>query len=111
MTTDQKAKQLSSDKARVLADAVRNTELAETEAWADLDILSTNTHIEAVEVFEDEIRSDGERFEGPINVHVTLQYSDDVTLSETFPGRFEGSWKSGAPSVERITVDTSSFTD
>ncbi|MBH5371553.1 hypothetical protein [Bradyrhizobium glycinis] len=43
-----------------------------------------------VEAFEDEIRKHGHRFEGPLNVHVTLQYPEGVTLSETFPGRFGG---------------------
>ena len=99
-----------SPKQAQVADAVRNIELSETEAWSDLDVLSSNTMVEAIEVFEDEIRSDGSHFEGPINVHVTLRYPEDVTLSETFPGRFEASWKSGRPSIDRVRVDTSSFT-
>ena len=43
------------EKTRVIADAVRNVELSKMEAWNDLDVLSLNTHIEAIEVFEDEI--------------------------------------------------------
>jgi hypothetical protein len=96
--------------ALAIAEAVRKLELSETEAWADLDVLSSNTHVEAIEVFEDEIRYDGNRYEGPINVHVTLRYPENVTLSETFPGRFEAKWKGGRPSIESVRVDTSSFT-
>lgn len=102
--------ELKPDQLRALAEAVRGTDLAGTKAWDDLDILSSNTHVEAIEVFEDEIRFDGSRIEGPINVHVTLQYSGDVILSESFPGRFEATWKNGKPSIDRILVDTSSFT-
>ncbi len=96
-------------KARVIAAAVRNLEFTETEAWSDLDALSSNTRIEAVEVFEDAIRYVGEKFQGPINVHVSLQYPEDVTFTETFPGRFEGKWKEGEPLIDRVAVDTSSF--
>jgi hypothetical protein len=88
---------------------VKHLELSTTKAWDDLDVLSSNTRIEAIEVFEDEIRQAGDKFEGPINVHVTLQYSEDVMLSETFPGRFEGEWKNSKPSIYSVTVDTSSF--
>jgi|ERR1700722_8695517 hypothetical protein len=98
------------EKARAIAAAVRTVELSTTEAWSDLDMLSSNTHIEAIEVFEDEIRQAGDgKFEGPINIHVTLQYPENVTISETFPGRFEGDWKSDCPSIEKVAVDTSSF--
>jgi hypothetical protein len=108
--TNKKSPPLNPDQLRAVAEAVRGTELVGTEAWGDLDILSSNTHVEAIEVFEDEIRFDGSRIEGPINVHVTLQYPEDVVLSETFPGRFEASWEKGKPSINRILVDTSSFT-
>lgn len=65
--------------------------------------------IEGIEVFEEEIRTDGDAFEGLINVHVTLQYSEGVTMSETFPGRFEGKWKGNKPVIDTVSVDTSSF--
>ncbi|WFU18545.1 hypothetical protein [Bradyrhizobium sp. CB3481] len=96
--------------AHAIAEAVRNLQLAGTQAWDELDALSFNTHVEAVEVFEDEIRVNGTRFEGPINVHVTLRYPENVTLSETFPGCFEARWQDNAPSIDRVFVDTSSFT-
>ncbi len=96
-------------RVRAIADAVRNVEITETEAWSDLDALSTNTNIEALEVFEDEIRIEEPEFKGPINFHVTLQYPENLTWSETFPGRFEGEWKDGEAVIHRVTVDTSSF--
>lgn len=108
MTHDMTASK-SSERNRLIADAVRNLELSATKAWNDLDVLSSNTYIEAIEVFEDEIRESGGKFAGPINVHVTLQYPEDVTLSETFPGRFEGQWKDDRPLINTVMVDTSSF--
>ena len=54
---------VSTEKTRAIADAVRNVELSKMEAWSDLDVLSSNTHIEAIEVFEDEIWTD--RWEDP----------------------------------------------
>ncbi|WP_315707343.1 MULTISPECIES: hypothetical protein [unclassified Bradyrhizobium] len=96
--------------AHAIAEAVRSLQLTQTEVWNELDALSFNTQVEAVEVFEDEIRVNGARFEGPINVHVTLGYPENVTLSETFPGRFEARWRDDAPSIDRVFVDTSSFT-
>lgn len=106
----EKSSSAPSRQTHEIAEAVRNVEIVGTEAWSELDLLSSSTLIEAVEVFEDEIRFDGTRFAGPINVHVTLRYGKDVTLSETFPGRFEARWKGDAPSIDRILVDTSSFT-
>lgn len=105
------ARKLDTDlrKSRQIAEAVRNIELTETAAWSDLDVLSSRTMIEAIEVFEDEIRAFDDAFEGPINVHVTLQYPENITMSETFPGRFEGRWKANKPVIENVSVDTSSF--
>jgi|SRR5580700_4302820 hypothetical protein len=99
----------SMKRIRAIADAVRQVELSTMEAWSDLDMLSSNTHIEAIEVFEDEIRERDGKFQGPINIHVTLEYADNVTLSDTFPGRFEGEWKQDRPLINRVAVDTSSF--
>jgi Predicted pPIWI-associating nuclease len=100
---------VSPEKARSIADAVSNTVLSETQSWSDLDVLSSNTHVEGIEVFEEEIRAAGGKFEGPINVHVMLNYSEGVTISETFPGRFEGTWEGDRPSIENVLIDTSSF--
>jgi hypothetical protein len=97
---------------RAVAAAVRDIEVSETEAWDHLNALSSNTHVDAVEVFVDEIKVRADSFEGPINVHCTLQYANDkdgLTLSETFPGRFEGTLSPEGPVVRRLTVDTSGF--
>lgn len=102
---------LTSEQTSAIVDAVKGIDLSTTDAWGDLDILSTSTQIEAIEVFEDEIRGTDRYFEGPVNVHVTLEYSDDVTLSETFPGRFSGRFVDGQIRIESLHVDTSSFTN
>lgn len=97
---------------QAVATAVREIDLSGTEAWADLDALSSNTHVDSVEVFADEIKVRGGSFEGPINVHCTLNYgngADGLTVSETFPGRFEGSLSPAGPVILRLKVDTSSF--
>lgn len=93
-----------------IINAVKDVDLTDTEAWNDLDILSSNTRIEAIEVFGEEIKKNGKRIAGPINVYVTLNYPENTTLSERFPGRFEGEWSDGKPEIHRITVNTSSFT-
>jgi hypothetical protein len=97
--------------ARII-DAVRNVELTQTGAWSALDGLSSNTRVDLIETFQDEIRFDGRRFRGPVVFHVTLQYGggeDEVTLSEAFPGRFEGHFKDDRPIIDDVDVDTSSF--
>ena len=104
-----KKQETQSEKTRRIANAVRDVQLNGTAAWNDLDALSSKTLVNAIEVFEDEIRSVGDSFEGPINVHVTLQYQEDVTMSETFPGRFEGKWTANIPIIENVFVDTTSF--
>ncbi|AWN42504.1 hypothetical protein [Methylobacterium durans] len=97
---------------RAVAAAVRDIDVSETEAWDDLDALSSNTHVDAVEVFADEIKLRADGFEGLVNVHCTLNYGNDkdgLTLSETFPGRFEGTLSPEGPIIRRLTVDTSGF--
>ena len=96
-----------------IADALRSIEITDTEAWGDLDSLSNRTIVETIEVFEDEIKIHGDAFKGLFNVHCKLNYGngdDAFTLSETFPGRFEGHISDGQTvNIESVTVDTSGF--
>jgi hypothetical protein len=96
-----------------IADALRNTELTDTDVWNELIILSDRTTIGAIEVFEDEIKIRDSSFEGLFNVHCQLLYGngdDAFTLSETFPGRFEGQiTERDGVKFSKITVDTSGF--
>jgi hypothetical protein len=96
-----------------IADSLRDIEIADTEAWSELDVLSNRTIIEAIEVFEDEIKIRENAFEGLFNIHCQLSYGHGAaafTLSETFPGRFEGHLlEGGEVDLERVMVDTSGF--
>jgi hypothetical protein len=97
---------------RIAAEAARAQEFTETEAWDDLSVLSANTQVDTLEVFEDEIILEGERFTGPLLWHVTLHYGsgdDAFTSSDSFPGTFEGELKDGKARITRMTADTSSF--
>lgn len=94
--------------------AVKATELVETEAWQDLIALSSNTYVDTIETFDDEVRIDGDRFEGPLTWHVTLHYNqhaseDELVISDSFPGSFEGRFENGVPVIERMLAEVSSF--
>ncbi|WP_395021960.1 hypothetical protein [Dongia sp.] len=97
---------------RLIAEAVRAMDVSETDAWTDLAVISYNTIVDTIEVFEDEIVCDGARFRGPIVWHVTLTYGqgdDEFTSSDSFPGTFEGEMRNNAAVVEKMTADVSSF--
>lgn len=100
------------DVRQMVADAVRAVEFTETDAWGHLDVLSMATEVDNLEVFEDEILLEGNKFSGSLLWHVTLVYHDpegDLTLTESFPGSFEGRIRDGRADVEFVTADTSSF--
>lgn len=104
---------LKSLRESILA-AVKAHELTETEAWQDLSALSSNTHVDTLETFDDEVRIDGDRFEGPLTWHVTLHYGqhdsdDELIASDSFPGSFEGRVDEGVPVIERMLAKVSSF--
>ncbi len=97
-----------------IADTVRDAEFTETEAWNDLSVLSNNTIVDTVEVFEDEIRIQGDAFEGPLLWHVTLEYGGKeggFSSADSYPGRFSGEYKNGEVILASMTADTSSFYD
>jgi len=105
--------QLKALRENIIA-AVKATELTETEAWQDLSALSSNTYVDTIETFDDEVRIDGDRFKGPLTWHVTLQYGqhaseDELVISDSFPGSFEGHLENGVPVVERMLAEVSSF--
>jgi hypothetical protein len=107
---------MTSDEERrlrhVAAEAVRDADPARTEAWASLGALSSATRVDSLEVFEDEILLGGEGFRGSVLWHVTLVYNDPegpITLTNSFPGHFEGVFRGEEAEVHRVTADTSSF--
>jgi hypothetical protein len=90
-------------------------ELTETSAWNDLDVLSTHTYIDGIEVDPAGIIfENGKKFHGVVNIYVLLEYgpngSDNFQTSESFLGRFHGHLEpDGKPVVDDVTVDTSPF--
>ena len=76
------------ERQRMVAEAVREVDPTTTDAWADLDALSSSTSVDSLEVFEDEILLDDEGFQGSLLWHVTLVYHDpegNLTLTDSFP--------------------------
>ncbi len=105
--------QLKTLRENIIA-AVKATELTETDAWQALSALSSNTYVDTIETFDDEVRIDGDRFEGPLTWHVTLYYGqhaseDELIISDSFPGSFEGRLEDGVPLIERMLAEVSSF--
>lgn len=100
---------------RRIADAVKAVELSETSAWADLDILSTHTRVEGIDVEPDGVIFEPDHhFRGVVNIYVSLQYGSDgddgFTSSESFLGEFSGELDANSvPHVGDITVDTTEF--
>ena len=95
-----------------IVSAVRGIDPANTEAWKDLSLLESTPRVDAVETFEKEVQIDGAKFSGALLWHVTLTYGsldDQIVSSESFPGKFEGHIIEGVPSIDRMTIDTSSF--
>lgn len=99
----------------LIADAVRNADLTQFSAWSDLDALSTNTQLDDIEIFEDEIFRDGKKFKGNCNFYIVLNFGqgdDAVVITESFSGTFEGHLDAkNRPTIDDIHADTSSFTD
>ncbi|MER8709332.1 hypothetical protein NKH80_04185 [Mesorhizobium sp. M0904] len=94
-------------------EAVQAKDYQETQAWSDLDALSSSTQVDTIETFEKEIRFDGNDFQGPLTWYVVLRYgmdtADPLETSESFPGTFHGSLVDEVPVIQDMTVDTSSF--
>jgi len=108
MTSEEHGRMLRRD----AAEAVRKTDPTSTEAWASLAALSSATRVDSLEVFEDEILLEDHGFRGSVLWHVTLVYNDPegpITLTNSFPGHFEGVFNGQEAEVRIVTADTSSF--
>ncbi|MEJ0097304.1 MAG: hypothetical protein WDM84_04375 [Bauldia sp.] len=101
------------DPKRVI-EAMSQIDLAETEAWPDLDLLASRVAVEAIQVDPAGlvISKDG-RFDGVFNVYLSLQYggkNDRFATSDSFLGKYSGHFQSnGNPEIEHVSVDTSRF--
>lgn len=104
---------LTRQRQRDVAEALRSQNLKETEAGRHLLVLSTDTHIDSLEVLEEEIILEGDNFSGPVLWHVTLSFPNPkqgpIVSSESFPGTFQGRYDDGQPCIETLDVDTSSL--
>ncbi|MCM5554077.1 hypothetical protein [Pleomorphomonas sp. NRK KF1] len=96
-----------------IVEAVQTMNYQDTQAWSDLDLLSTSTQVDTVETFEKEIRFKEDEFQGPLTWYVVLRYgmntNDPLETSESFPGTFRGRIVDSEPVIDDMTVDTSSF--
>ena len=101
-------------KLDLIMDAVSSLELSETEAWSDLDCLSTHTVVEDIEVVPEGIFLSGEReFTAVATVYAALNYGDkgdEVSSVDSFPALVEGHFDTeGKAVIDRVGVDTSAF--
>lgn len=101
------------DRVGAVLQAVTDLDLTQSDAWSDLDELSTHTYIDDVEVDPEGIVLDDGRFKGMMNVYVLLQYGRDnqegFQTSDAFRGRFEGHFEGAAAIIDKVSVDTSPF--
>jgi hypothetical protein len=97
-----------------IIEAIKARDLTDTEAWNDLSALSTDTQLDTIETFDDEIRIEDGNFSGPLTWYVSLRYGQEGTdnllvMSESFPGSFEGHLEDGRPVIDRMFAAVSSF--
>ena len=110
------SKELTSEDREKLVDTIhdlKSDDLAKFPGWTELAELSSNTQLEDIEVFEDEIIEEGGRRVVPVNVYVTLNYRDsegDETFHDAFPGSVVVEVdEDGHLVIRDMSVDTSSF--
>ena len=84
-------------------------------AWSDLDVLSGDTHVDAIEIDPAGVSVAGDSFRGVANVYVVLEYGggqgpEGFTDTGAFLGKFEGHFdEHRKPVIDNFTVDTSPF--
>jgi hypothetical protein len=94
--------------------AIKAYDLTSSSAWSALDVLSSHTFLDGVEVDPDGIIVKGKDFRGPISVYVVLKYSepneDKFETSDSFMGEFDGHFdEQEKPVIDHVIVDTSPF--
>jgi hypothetical protein len=101
------------DPRESIAKVVKEYDLTSDAVWGDLDVLSTHTRLEGVEVDPEGILIDDKgQFKGVMNVYVTLEYGnkkDGFSSSDSFLGNFEGHLEEDRPKIDAVSVDTSPF--
>jgi hypothetical protein len=93
--------------------AVSEYDLTQSDAWADLDALSTHTYVENLEVDPEGVVIDDDRFKGIMNVYVLLQYGpsnqEGFQTSDAFRAWFDGHFQGQGAIIDRVKVDISPF--
>lgn len=94
--------------------AIEEFDIVESDAWSQLDGLSSRTEVQSVEANPDGIfESPDETFQVIGSVYLTLNYGnkrDSVSMSDSYPFHMFGHFlPEGEACVDRIEVDTSSF--
>ncbi|MCQ0987156.1 pPIWI-associating nuclease domain-containing protein [Jiella marina] len=98
-----------------LSEAADDYDITSDASWNDLDILSTHTEYEGLEVFAESGAIAGEDLTAPGVVHVTLNYgskSDEgFATSESFPAivHFTADPEKKTVEIVSLEIDTSSF--
>lgn len=102
-----------SSQQKKIAQLIQGSDVLTGEVGRQLDILSSNTVINAIETFSDEIQIEQDKFVAPINVYVTLNYGradERIEWAECFPGEIRGSLVNGDLKLDTTHIDTRSFT-
>src|SRR5215211_751931 len=98
-------------RTQAIVEAIENFDIVDSPAWHDLDILSTHTHIDGIEVDPEGIIFEPEgRFKGVANIYVLLKYGSDkdegFETTDSFRGYFQGHFeKGGKPIIENLSID------
>lgn len=106
--------QRSKPDALAIAEAIESGDPTRFDGWGALDALSTHTELDGVDVVEESLRWEGNKFSADITVYVGLRYgkNDDegFSTSDSFPGEIIGHLDSeGLVVIDSFTVDTSAF--
>jgi len=94
--------------------AIEGYDLTESDAWNQLDELSSHTMVEGVEPNPDGIFKKGtNEFEAVGTVYVTLTYGDkkdNASMNDSYPIQIRGKFEDDNEiTVSSVEVDTSSF--
>lgn len=95
-----------------VADAVNaltQERLEELGAWAPLADLSSATELETIDANLDSIIFSDSAFELIADVNVTLNYPEDTSFSDSYGAVINGHMLGDRVSIERVTIDVSSF--
>lgn len=103
------------DKQKIVSTVNRLNLSEHPEWWTSLNMLSSRTEFDGLEVFDDEIvlePGNAKKFRGNANVYVKLVYGgkdDESSMSDAFPLQFTGHFDGAKVVIEDVVVDTSSF--